>query len=121
MTTVLLVDAPLAVRQALRARLSLEPGLAIIGEADDTSTAISLAQTVEPDVVLVDAETPDLDASALVRALAEQVPSCGIVVVSQHRAAVSHGLNGTPAIVVGKQEGLASLVRAVRSAPPPVP
>jgi DNA-binding NarL/FixJ family response regulator len=119
MTTVLLVDAPLAVRQALRARLSLEPGLVIVGEADDALLAISLAQALDPDVVLLDAETPDLDVSSVVRALSRQDPCPGIVVLSQHAAAMSYGLKGTPAIVVGKHEGLASLVGAIRAAPRP--
>ena len=117
MTTLLLVDAPLAVRQALRARLSLEPGLAIVGEADDAPLAISLAHALDPDVVLLDAEAPDLDSSELVCALAAQHPERGIVVLSQHSAVLRDGLQGTPAIVVGKHEGLAALVRAIRSAP----
>ena len=117
MTTVLLVDAPLAVRQALRARLSLEPGLVIVGEADDAALAISLARALEPDVVLLDAEAPDLDASSVVRALSRQNPSACIVVLSQHAAATSHALKGTPAIVVGKHEGWAALVGAIRAAP----
>jgi DNA-binding NarL/FixJ family response regulator len=116
MTTLLLVDAPLAVRQALRARLSLEPGLAIVGEADEAPLAISLVHALDPDVVLLDAEAPDLDSSELVRALAQD-PERGIVVLSQHNTVLRDGLRGTPAIVVGKHEGLAALVRAIRSAP----
>jgi DNA-binding NarL/FixJ family response regulator len=117
MTTVLLVDAPLAVRQALRTRLSLEPDLAIIGEADDPLLAISLAQKLEPDVVLLDAEAPALDASRVVHALTEQDAHGGIVVLTQHTAGLSTALKDTPAIVIGKHQGLAPLVGAIRSAP----
>ena len=79
--------------------------------------AISLAHALDPDVVLLDAEAPDLDSSELVRALAAQDPERGIVVLSQHNTVLREGLRGTPAIVVGKHEGLAALVRAIRSAP----
>ena len=72
MTTVLLIEYPPAVRDALRARLSLERDLDIIGEADDAVQGISLAQALEPDVVLIDAETPDLDAAGIVRVLAQE-------------------------------------------------
>jgi chemotaxis response regulator CheB len=68
MTTVLLIDYPLAVRCGLRARLSLERDLDIIGEADDAPQGISMAHALEPEVVVIDAETPDLDAAAIVRA-----------------------------------------------------
>ena len=115
MTTVLLIEYPLAVRRALRARLSLESDLEVIGEADDAPQAISLARVLEPDVMLVDAETPYLDASWLVRAMADGNHYPALVVLSQHTAAMRSSLKDTRAIVVGKHEGLASLVAAIRS------
>jgi DNA-binding NarL/FixJ family response regulator len=118
-TTVLLVDAPRAVREALRARLSLEPGLEIVGEADDCVRAISLAQALAPDVALLDAEADDLDTPRLVHALAAHNPLPRIVVLTQHTVAVSRHLAGTRVTIVGKQEGLPALVRAIRSATTP--
>ena len=116
MTTVLLIEYPPAVRGALRARLSLERDLDIIGEADDARQGISLAQALEPDVIVIDAETPDLDAAAVVRAIAQSDVCQGIVVLSQHAAAIADRVTGTPALVVAKHEGQASLVGAIRSA-----
>jgi DNA-binding NarL/FixJ family response regulator len=116
MTTVLLIEYPPAVRDALRARLSLERDLNIIGEADDAPQGISLAQALEPDVVLIDAETPDLDAAGIVRSLAQKDVCRGIVVLSQHTAAIADRVTGTAVLVVGKHEGQASLVYAIRSA-----
>jgi DNA-binding NarL/FixJ family response regulator len=116
MTTVLLIASPLAVRRALRARLSLEPDLVIIAEADDATQAIGLARSLHPEVMLIDAETPYLDAVWIVRAMAEVDRCPTIVVLSQHTADMRSGLTGTSATVVGKHEGLASLVAAIRSA-----
>ena len=67
MTSVLLIDYPLPVRRALGARLSLESDLEIVGEADDAAQGLYLTQTLDPAVVVLDAETPNLDAAALVR------------------------------------------------------
>jgi DNA-binding NarL/FixJ family response regulator len=115
-TTVLLIEYPPAVRDALRARLSLELDLDIVGEADNASQGISLAHALEPDVVLIDAETPDLDAAEIVRALAQENVRLRIVVLSQHAAAIARGVTGTPAVIVTKHAGQASLVGAIRSA-----
>jgi DNA-binding NarL/FixJ family response regulator len=116
MTTVLLIDYPPTVRHALRARLSLEADLEIIGEADDASQGIYLTRLLDPDVVLIDAETPDLDAQRTVRALARRAARPGIVVLSQHAVAIADQVADTPALIVGKHEGQASLVCAIRSA-----
>ena len=116
MTTVVLVEYPPAVRGALRARLSLERDLDIIGEADDAAQGMSLARALEPDVVVIDAETPDLDAAGIVRAISQGDARRGIVVLSQHAAAIGDRLTGTLAVVVAKHEGQGSLVDAIRSA-----
>jgi DNA-binding NarL/FixJ family response regulator len=116
MTTVLLIEYPPAVRQALRARLSLERDLDIVGEADDGLQGIALAQALDPDVVLIDAETPDLDTARTVRELARTNASTGIVVLCHHTTALADEAAGIPAVVVGMYAGSAALVAAIRSA-----
>jgi DNA-binding NarL/FixJ family response regulator len=116
MATVVLIDYPLAVRRALRARLSLEPDVDIVGEADDAAQGLSLAQVLDPSIVVLDAETPDLDAPAVVRSLVDQDPTRAVIVLSQHTAAMRQTLTGTPAVVVGKHQGLTGLVGAIRGA-----
>jgi len=116
LTTVLLIEYPPAVRDALRARLSLESDLVIVGEADDAPQGILLAQALEPDVVLIDAETPDLDAAGIVLVRAGRSVCRGIVVLSQHAAAIAGRVTGTSAFIVTRHAGQASLVGAIRSA-----
>jgi DNA-binding NarL/FixJ family response regulator len=116
MTTVLLIDYPVPVRRALRARLSLEADLEIVGEADDAAQGLCLTRTLDPAVVLLDAETPDLDTPALVRSLLDADRARCVVVLSQHSTSLKQVLAGTSAVVVGKHEGLPRLVDAIRSA-----
>ena len=42
-------------------RFALEPDLEVIGEAGDATEAISLAQTLGPDVVLMDVDMSGID------------------------------------------------------------
>lgn len=115
MRTVLLVDSPRRMLEALKARLSLEPGLEIVGEAEDATLAISQAQALQPDVVLLDAEAADLDFPRVAHALSDGDSSPIIVVLTQRTVDVRHRLDGIPVTIVGKDEGFASLVKAIRS------
>jgi DNA-binding NarL/FixJ family response regulator len=116
MISIVLVASPPVVRQALRARLSLETDLTIVGEAVDAGQGIGLVQALQPSVVLIDAETPNLDCLALVLAIAGPDHGSGIVVLSLHKRAVEQSLEHTAARVVGKHEGLGALVDAIRAA-----
>jgi DNA-binding NarL/FixJ family response regulator len=58
---VLIVDDFELVRAGLRMGLETEPGVEIVGEADDGLTAVAEAERLRPDVVLMDVRMPDLD------------------------------------------------------------
>jgi DNA-binding NarL/FixJ family response regulator len=58
--TVLIVDDHASFRASARRLLEAE-GLDVVGEAADGQTAITAAQQLQPDVVLLDVQLPDLD------------------------------------------------------------
>ena len=116
MISILLVEHPPAVRRTLRDRLSIEPDMEVTGEAVDGPSGADLAEALRPDVVLLDAEMPDLDVGEAVCTLRGRSPSSAAVVLSLHPAAVTRALGAGAALVVGKHEGTAALLAAIRSA-----
>jgi CheY-like chemotaxis protein len=66
--SVLVVDDDPAFRR-LAQRILEACGLAVAGEADTAASALSVADTLRPDAVLVDVGLPDSDGIALAREL----------------------------------------------------
>lgn len=58
---VLLADDHAAIRLGMRMVLETEPGFQVVGEAADGATAVSMARTLRPDVVLMDLRMPVVD------------------------------------------------------------
>lgn len=69
---VLLVDDSPVVRMGLKALLSTEDDLEVVGEAGDGNEAVTLAATVEPEVVLLDVRMPTRDGVSVIAELAER-------------------------------------------------
>jgi DNA-binding NarL/FixJ family response regulator len=67
---VLIADDQELVRTGLRIILDAQPDIEVIGEAADGSEAVSLAQSLRPDVCLFDIRMPGVDGIEATRALA---------------------------------------------------
>lgn len=81
---VLLVDDQPAVLHGLRVRFQLEPDMLVVGEASSGSDALTLAQTLIPDVVLMDIEMPGMDGIEATVALHKAAPQSAVVILSIH-------------------------------------
>src|SRR6266516_79931 len=84
---VLLVDDHAVVRKGLRALLDREPGIEVVGEAEDGEQAVHAADRLRPDVILMDLEMPRLGGIEATRKIAEKHPDTKIVVLTSHAAA----------------------------------
>jgi DNA-binding NarL/FixJ family response regulator len=84
MIRVLLVDDQPAVRRGLRVRFQLEPDMQVVGEASTGREALTLAQALTPDVVLLDIEMPGMDGIEATAALRTVVPLSAVVILSIH-------------------------------------
>ena len=67
--SVLIVDDHPVVRQGLRALLDVQDDIVVAGEAGDGATAVSLAMSLRPDIVLLDLKLPGTDGIALLEPL----------------------------------------------------
>jgi DNA-binding NarL/FixJ family response regulator len=88
-TSVLIVDDHRSFRASVRRLLEAE-GLAVVGEAADGHMAIAVAQELEPDVVLLDVQLPDIDGFEVASRLAA-LGSRAAVVLTSSRAAAEYG------------------------------
>jgi DNA-binding NarL/FixJ family response regulator len=80
---VLLAEDNAAMRQTLRDLLEDE-GFEVVGEAVDGVEAVALAQTVVPDVVLMDLRMPRLNGLEATQAIKQVVPQVRVLVLSAY-------------------------------------
>jgi DNA-binding NarL/FixJ family response regulator len=113
---VLIVELPALMRRTLSTRLSVESDIDVVGEADDVSLAARLICELDPHVILLDTEMPGLDVREAVETLRAQNGSRRIVVLTLDPRALVQVLGTESAVAVGKHDGPAALVGAIRTA-----
>jgi DNA-binding NarL/FixJ family response regulator len=79
---VLVADDDDLMRAGLRAVLSSDDSIEVIGEAADGREAIDRTRRLKPDVVLMDIRMPRLDGIAATREIAEAVPQARILILT---------------------------------------
>ncbi len=79
---VLIVDDILETRDHLSKLLGFESDIDVVGAAASGAEAIQLAVALEPDVVLMDINMPDMDGIATTELLAVKYPAAAVVMMS---------------------------------------
>jgi len=123
MIRILIIDGQVEVRRGLRMRLSIEPDMAVVGETGDVEEAISMAQTLGPDVILVDIEMRGANGANVVKRLRDAAPAASTVALTLYgdessRARVQEA--GAQAFL-GKHGGGAGLLQTIRRSAPSQP
>ncbi len=84
-TRLIITEDEALFRELLLRTLSSEPGLEVVGTAEDAETAIKLAKELKPDVAIMDIELPgEMDGIEAALLIKRERPKTGIVVLSVH-------------------------------------
>jgi DNA-binding NarL/FixJ family response regulator len=85
-TTVLLVDDHPVVREGLRGMIDAEVDLTVVGEAGSGAEAVAMAESLRPDVVLMDLRMPEVDGVTATERILAALPDTRIVVVTTYES-----------------------------------
>lgn len=115
--TILLAEDHAMVRDGLKMIINAQPDMEIVAEAADGRAAVTRAQAVNPDVVVMDLSMPRLNGLKAAELLREQCPHVKIVALTRHTEAgyIRELLRAGAVGYVLKQSSSASLLAAIRA------
>jgi DNA-binding NarL/FixJ family response regulator len=114
---VLIADDHTLFRRGVRRMLEAENDMAVVGEACNGREAVALAQTLVPDVILMDIQMPELDGIAATRLLHREMPHLGIVFITmfENDEFVFQGLQAGGRGYILKDADPETMLRAIRA------
>ncbi len=118
MIRVLIAEDQSMMRGALAVLLGLEPDLEVVAQVSRGDQIVAAATEHQPDIAVLDIEMPGLSGLDAAARLHEQVPACGVVIVTTFgrtgylRRALESGARGF-LVKDGPAEGLAQAIRVV--------
>ncbi len=114
---ILLIDDHAMVRQGLSLALNLQSDFTVVGEAGSGTEGVSLAQSLQPDVILLDLNMPDMDGIAVMEQVRRLSPHSQILILSGIHAdarvfaTIEAGVDG----YIVKDASTTELTQAIRS------
>jgi len=78
----LIVDDHEMVREGLRTILQEDPGVKVLGEADDGEKTLELVEKLHPDIILLDLKMPDMDGIEVCRRICALHPSTAVIALT---------------------------------------
>ena len=117
---VLIVDDHAIVREGQRALIDTEPGMEVVGEAVDGYEAVEMADTLQPDVILLDLFMPRKDGIEAIGEIKGGNPEARILVLTSFTedekvyAAIKAGAMGYLVKDSSPQEILAAIRQVYR-------
>ena len=100
----LLIDDNPGVRAGVRALLSAEPALRVVGEAASGTDALDRARELRPDLIVLDQEMPGLSGLDILPALRRMLPASPITFFTLSVEVEAQALAGGAVAVVAKEE-----------------
>jgi len=118
MISVLLAEDHETVREGLRMLVNSQDDMRVVGEAGDGEAAVEQAQSVKPNVVVLDLSMPKVNGVVAAKALRASLPSAAVVTLTRHadQAYVHQLLAAGASAYVLKQSSSTELLKAIRAA-----
>ncbi len=115
---VFIVDDHPVVREGLTAKLSAQPDLEVCGEAEDVAGALTLAESAQPDVYVVDISLKGGDGIDLIKRIRARDEAARVVVWSMHQEGLyaERALRAGALAYVHKGKATREILQAIRSA-----
>lgn len=82
---VMIVEDHTLLRAGLRALLSLDPALEIVGEADNGRDAVRSVGSLLPDIILTDISMPGMNGIEAIRDIKKRLPRTKVIVITVHK------------------------------------
>jgi len=116
-TPILLADDHQVIIDGLKALLSGEPDIEVIGQATDGLQVLPKVLELKPEIVVLDLMMPGLGGLEVARQLRERAPATKVIILSMHSndAYVVEALRNGAAGYVLKQAEARALVDAIRA------
>lgn len=83
---VLIADDHTIVRSGVRLLLAAEPDIEVVGEALNGREAVTQAESLRPDVILMDITMPEMDGLEATRQIKSRYPDIHVLVLTMHRS-----------------------------------
>ena len=80
----LIVDDHPIVRDGLQGVLQSQPDIEVVGEAADGEAAVQMANSLSPDIVLMDLRMPVMDGVTALREIRTRNPQCQVLVLTTY-------------------------------------
>lgn len=114
---ILIVDDHGVLRAGLRALLSAEPDLEVVGEIADGQQVFHLAGELHPDVVLLDISMPGLSGIEITRRLKESRPEMRVLILTFHEdeSLLQEAIRAGAAGYIVKRAAESELIDAIRA------
>jgi len=110
---VLIVDDDRASREGLRELFELRPNITVIGEAINGEEAVSLTNSLHPDLIVMDVQMPKMDGLEATRQIKQRSPGVRIILLTMYREYRAAALrSGADAFLI-KGEGIGQLLAAL--------
>ena len=81
---VLLADDHAVLREGVKMVLEVNPGITVVGEAEDGREALDLVEKLDPDVVVMDIAMPNLNGLEATRQIKRRFPRTQVVILTMH-------------------------------------